>query len=122
MNDWILKLTGSTVEPGSTVTGFDLGTAGGVGVEFILLLAVVLLAVVIISYRWMPEEQTATRKGMLVFLRLAFLTLLLGILLQPVSPTSPRHWKGSGTCLRDRGKDVFYFYSFIEMKGEPDFH
>ena len=84
MNDWILKLTGSTVEPGSTVTGFDLGAAGGVGVEFILLLAVVLLAVVIISYRWMPEEQTATRKGMLVFLRLAFLALLLGILLQPV--------------------------------------
>ena len=42
--------------------------------------------------------------------------------LPPVSPTSPRHWMGSGTCLRDRGKDVFYFYSFIELKGEPDFH
>ena len=84
MNDWILKLTGSTVEPGSTVTGFDLGAAGGVGVGLILLLAVVLVAVVIISYRWMPEEQTSARKGMLVFLRLTFLALLLGILFQPV--------------------------------------
>jgi uncharacterized membrane protein len=32
----------------------------------------------------MPEEQTSARKGMLVFLRLAFLVLLLGILLQPI--------------------------------------
>ncbi|SVD52755.1 uncharacterized protein METZ01_LOCUS405609, partial [marine metagenome] len=61
------------VEPGSTVTGFDLGAAGGVGVGLILLLAVVLVAVIIISYRWMPEEQTSARKGMLVFLRLTFL-------------------------------------------------
>ena len=84
MNDWILKLTGSTVEPGSIVTGFDLGAAGGIGVEIILLMAAALLTVVIISYRWMPEEQTAARKGMLIFLRLAFLSLLLGILLQPI--------------------------------------
>ena len=38
----------------------------------------------ILSYRWMPAEQTPARKGILVFLRLAFLALLLGILLRPV--------------------------------------
>ena len=84
MTDWIIKLTGSAVESGSTVVGFDLGTAGGVGAGIIVLIAAVLVAVVIVSYRWMPEEQTSFRKGLLIILRLAFLSLLLGILFQPV--------------------------------------
>ena len=39
MTDWIIKLTGSAVESGSTVVGFDLGTAGGVGAGIIVLIA-----------------------------------------------------------------------------------
>ena len=84
MSDWILKLTGSTVEAGSEVVGYGVGTAGGVAWGYIALLAVLLTTVVILSYRWMPAEQTPARKGILVFLRLTFLALLLGILLRPV--------------------------------------
>ena len=40
---------------------------------YIALLAVLLTTVVILSYRWMPAEQTPARKGILVFLRLTFL-------------------------------------------------
>lgn len=84
MSDWILKLTGSTVEAGSEVVGYGVETAGGIAWEYIALLAVLLTTVVILSYRWMPAEQTPARKGILVFLRLTFLALLLGILLRPV--------------------------------------
>ena len=84
MSDWIIKLTGSTVEAGSTVTGYAVETAGGIGWGYIFLLGAVLTTVVVLSYRWMPAEQTATRKGVLVFLRLTFLALLLGILLRPI--------------------------------------
>ena len=84
MSDWILKLTGSTVEAGSEVVGYGVETAGGIAWGYIALLAVLLTTVVILSYRWMPAEQTPARKWILVFLRLAFLALLLGILLRPV--------------------------------------
>ena len=84
MSDWILKLTGSTVEAGSEVVGYGVETAGGIAWGYIALLAVLLTTVVILSYRWMPAEQTPARKGILVFLRLTFLALLLGILLRPV--------------------------------------
>ena len=46
MSDWILKLTGSTVEAGSEVVGYGVETAGGVAWGYIALLAVLLVALV----------------------------------------------------------------------------
>ena len=71
------------MEAGSEVVGYG-GNGSGIAWGYIALLAVLLTTVVILSYRWMPAEQTPARKGILVFLRLTFLALLLGILLQPV--------------------------------------
>ena len=84
MNDWILKLTGETVETGSEVVGSQLEFHGGVEWGWIALLVAAFAGVIWISYRWLPAELSSSRKVMLVFLRVAFLVLLLGVLLRPV--------------------------------------
>ncbi len=84
MDKWILKLTGSTVEAGSKTVGYEWHAVGGVGVEYLALLLVALLAVVWVSYRWMPAELSPARKGILIVLRVSFLLLLVGVLLRPV--------------------------------------
>ena len=43
MSDWILKLTGSTVEAGSEVVGYGVETAGGIAWGYIALLAVLIV-------------------------------------------------------------------------------
>ena len=84
MNDWILKLTGETVEAGSEVVDSQLGFHGGVEWGWIALLVIAFAMVIWVSYRWLPAELSSGRKAMLVFLRVAFLVLLLGVLLRPV--------------------------------------
>ena len=84
MNDWILKLTGETVETGSEVLGSQLEFHGGVEWGWIALLVAAFAVVIWISYRWLPAELSNGRKALLVILRAAFLVLLLGILLRPV--------------------------------------
>ena len=84
MNDWILKLTGETAETGSEVVGSQLGFHGGVEWGWIGLLVAAFAVIIWISYRWLPAELSNGRKAMLVFLRVAFLVLLLGVLLRPV--------------------------------------
>ena len=84
MNDWILKLTGETVEAGSEVVGSQLEFHGGVEWGWIALLVAAFAVVIWISYRWLPAELSGGRKAMLVILRVAFLVLLLGVLLRPV--------------------------------------
>jgi len=84
MYDWILKLTGATVETGSEVIGSQLEFHGGVEWGWIALLVAAFAVVIWISYRWLPAELSSGRGAILVFLRAAFLVLLLGILLRPV--------------------------------------
>jgi len=84
MNDWILKLTGETVEAGSEVVGSQLEFHGGMEWIWIALLAAAFAMVIWISYRWLPAELSSGRKATLVILRVAFLVLLLGVLLRPV--------------------------------------
>ena len=84
MNDWILKLTGETVEAGSEVVDSQLGFHGGVEWGWIMLLVVAFAMIIWVSYRWLPAELSSGRKTMLVFLRVAFLVLLIGVLLRPV--------------------------------------
>ena len=84
MNDWILKLTGETVEAGSEVVGSQLEFHGGMEWIWIGLLAAAFAMVIWISYRWLPAELSSGRKATLVILRVAFLVLLLGVLLRPV--------------------------------------
>ena len=84
MNDWILKLTGETVEAGSEVVGSQLEFHGGMEWIWIGLLAAAFAMVIWISYRWLPAELSSGRKATLIILRVAFLVLLLGVLLRPV--------------------------------------
>ena len=84
MNDWILKLTGETVEAGSEVVGSQLEFHGGMEWIWIALLAAAFAMVIWISYRWLPAELSSGRKATLIILRVAFLVLLLGVLLRPV--------------------------------------
>ena len=84
MHDWILKLTGETVEAGSEVVDSQLGFHGGVEWGWIMLLVVAFAMIIWVSYRWLPAELSSGRKTMLVFLRVAFLVLLIGVLLRPV--------------------------------------
>ena len=84
MNDWILKLTGETVEVGSEVVDSQLGFHGGMEWGWIALLVVAFAMIIWVSYRWLPAELSSGRKTMLVFLRVAFLVLLIGVLLRPV--------------------------------------
>ena len=67
MNDWILKLTGETVEAGSEVVDSQLGFHGGVEWGWIALLVAAFAGVIWISYRWLPAELSSGRKVMLVF-------------------------------------------------------
>ena len=84
MNDWILKLTGKTVDAGSEIAGSQLEFHGNVGWGWVALLALAFAVIVWISYRWLPTELSRGNKSVLVVLRIAFLVLLLGILMGPV--------------------------------------
>ena len=84
MHDWILKLTGATVEPGSTVVDMTPRVHEGVEWGLIILLAAAFVAVVWGSYRWLPSELSRARRVMLIGLRGLFIALLLGLLLRPV--------------------------------------
>ena len=84
MHDWILKLTGATVEPGSTVLDMTPRVYEGVEWGLMILLAAAFVAVIWGSYRWLPSELSRTRRVMLIGLRGLFIALLLGLLLRPV--------------------------------------
>ncbi len=84
MHDWILKLTGATVEPGSTVVDMTPRVHEGVEWGWMILLAAAFVAVIWFSYRWLPSELSRTRRVMLIGLRGLFIALLLGLLLRPV--------------------------------------
>jgi len=84
MNDWILKLTGKTVDAGSEIVGSQLEFHGNVEWGWVALLAFAFAVILWISYRWLPVELSGRRKAVLVGLRATFLVLLLGILLGPV--------------------------------------
>ncbi|MDP6035082.1 MAG: hypothetical protein QGG55_03475, partial [Verrucomicrobiota bacterium] len=84
MNDWILKLTGKTVDAGSEIVGSQLEFHGNVEWGWVALLAFAFAVILWISYRWLPVELSGRRKAVLVVLRATFLVLLLGILLGPV--------------------------------------
>ena len=84
MQDWILKLTGATVEPGSTVVQMAPRVHEGVEWGWMILLAVAFAAVVWGSYRWLPSELSRTRRILLIGLRSLFIALLIGLLLRPV--------------------------------------
>jgi hypothetical protein len=84
MNDWILKLTGKTVDAGSEIMGSQLEFHGNVEWGWVALLAFAFAVILWISYRWLPVELSGRRKAVLVVLRATFLVLLLGILLGPV--------------------------------------
>ena len=84
MDNWILKFTDTVIEPGSEIVGRSVEFHGGVGLGWVLLMALGFAGVIAISYRWMPAEQTAVRKAILVGLRVAFVVLLLGILFRPI--------------------------------------
>jgi len=84
MNDWILKLTGKTVDAGSEIVASKLELHGNVEWSWIAFLAFAFVLILWVSYRWLPEELSGRRKTILVILRATFLTLLLGILLGPV--------------------------------------
>jgi len=84
MDDWILKFTDTTVEPGSEIVGRAVEFHGGIGLGWIVLMAVAFAAVIWVSYKWMPSEQTGFRRFTLIALRGAFVVLLLGILFRPI--------------------------------------
>ena len=84
MDNWILKFTDTVIEPGSEIVGRSVEFHGGVGLGWVLLMALGFAGVIAISYRWMPAEQSAVRKASLVGLRVAFVVLLLGILFRPI--------------------------------------
>lgn len=84
MHDWILKLTGATVEPGSTVVRMTPQVHEGVEWGWMILLAAAFVAVIWGSYRWLPSELSRARRMMLIGLRALFIALLLGLLLRPV--------------------------------------
>ncbi|MBC8324237.1 MAG: hypothetical protein H8E27_01230 [Verrucomicrobia subdivision 3 bacterium] len=84
MQDWILKLTGATVESGSSVVHMTPRVHEGVEWGWIFLLAVIFIGVVWGSYRWLPSELSRTRRVLLIGLRGLFIALLLGLLLRPV--------------------------------------
>ena len=80
MNDWILKLTGKSVNEGSEIVGSQLEFHANLEWSWIALLAFAFAVIVWISYRWLPTELSRGRKVVLVLLRSTFLVLLLGIL------------------------------------------
>jgi len=84
MQDWILKLTGATVEPGSTVVRMTPRVHEGVEWGWMILLAMAFIGVVWVSYRWLPSELSRARRVMLIGLRGLFIALLVGLLLRPV--------------------------------------
>ncbi len=84
MNDWILKLTGKSVNEGSEIVGSQLEFHANLEWSWIALLAFAFAVIVWISYRWLPTELSRGRKVVLVLLRSTFLVLLLGILMGPV--------------------------------------
>lgn len=80
----ILKLLGLKLDQASRLADVGFSIHGGMGWGWVLLLAVAVGALAWLSYRWVPEETTRTRKYCLLALRWSFLALLLLLLLRPV--------------------------------------
>ena len=84
MSETILKLLGLKLEQASRLADIDISFHGGIGWGWLILLAAVLGTLAWLSYRWVPEETSRTRKYCLLGLRWGFLALLLLLLLRPV--------------------------------------
>ena len=91
MDDWILKLSDVKMDEGTSVDAIGVGSSvlENLGeqsstIALIVGLIIAFALVVWVSYRWLPVDLSPARRFTLVALRVVFILLLLGILLQPV--------------------------------------
>ena len=91
MDDWILKLSDVKMDEGTSVDAIGMGSSvlENLGeqsstIALIVGLIIAFALVVWVSYRWLPVDLSPARRFTLVALRVVFILLLLGILLQPV--------------------------------------
>ncbi|MFA6544241.1 MAG: VWA domain-containing protein, partial [Limisphaerales bacterium] len=84
MTDLILKLLGARLEAAGDLASVRLALQGGVGIGWVVLLALALGALGVWTYRQWPPSTTPARRWLLTGLRVAFLMLLTLLLLRPV--------------------------------------
>src|SRR4051812_42870170 len=84
MTAFFLKLLGTPVSDALSISNATLAFRGGIGLPWIILLAILLGVLTWISYVKTPVAITRGRKCCLIVLRSAFFLLVIGLLMRPI--------------------------------------